>query len=538
MERSGVALIGRVARALPYAFVAACGLIPLLAVLHASWRGGAGTDAWPHLAAVLGFSLWQAALSTTLALAAGLPLAWLLARFRVPGRRVMRALVLLPFVMPTVVTAAGFVATLGPRGPLAELWREFGGTWPTVIPSLGAVLLAHVFYNYGVVVQIVGGAWRALGPRPAEAAALLGATPWQVFSRVTVPLLWPAVASAALLVFIYTFGSFGVIVFLGGARMATVEVEIWRQTAQLLRLDLAATLALLQLGVTTLATAGYTWLTGRVAPQTPQVSPEAPPPRRRREWLAVAAGWSLVLAFSLPLLALVLRSFAPLQRGATGLSLAAWQLLGENPRGSYFFVPPAQAIGNSLLITAVASTLALALGVLAAYSLRTPARRAWREALLMLPLGISAVTLGLGFVLVFGPLGRLRDLWLIPVAHALLAFPLVLRSLAPALRNLDPRLREAATLLGATPWRAVWRVELPLLRGALIAGAALAAAVSLGDYGAALLLGRPDAPTIPLVIGRLLGQPGAANYAQALALASILLLLAGACALLVDRDER
>jgi thiamine transport system permease protein len=275
-----------------------------------------------------------------------------------------------------------------------------------------------------------------------------------------------------------------------------------------------------------------------VAPQTPQVLPEAPPPRRRREWLAVAAGWALVLTFSLPLLALVLRSFAPLERGASGLSLAAWRLLGENPRGSYFFVPPAQAIGNSLLITAVAGALALALGVLAAYSLRTPARRVWREALLMLPLGISAVTLGLGFVLVFGPLGRLRDLWLIPVAHALLAFPLVLRSLAPALRNLDPRLREAAALLGATPWRAVWRVELPLLRGALIAGAALAAAVSLGDYGAALLLGRPDAPTIPLVIGRLLGQPGAANYAQALALASVLLLLTGACALLLDRSER
>ncbi len=538
MKPVGVAQAGRLARALPYVFVVACGLAPLLAVLRASWRGTALVDGWPHLVAVLGFSLWQAVLSTALALAAGLPLAWLLTHVRFPGRRVLRALALLPFVMPTVVTAAGFVALLGPRGPLAGLWHAFGGTWPPFIPSLAAVLLAHVFYNYGVVVQLVGGAWHALGSRPAEAAALLGAAPWRVFVRVTLPLLWPAIASAALLVFIYTFGSFGVIIFLGGARMATLEVEIWRQTAQLLRLDVAATLALMQLGVTTLATSAYTRLTARTVRLAPPTMAPAPPPRRRRAWLAVAAGWLLVLGFSLPLLAVVLRSFAPLQRGATGLSLAAWQLLGENPRGSYFFVPPAQAIGNSLLITILASALALTLGVLAAYSLRGAARRGWREAVLMLPLGVSAVTLGLGFVLIFGPLGRLRDPWLIPAAHALLAFPLVLRSLAPALRSLDPRLREAALLLGATPWHTVWRVELPLLRGPLIAAGALAAAVSLGDYGAALLLGQPDFPTIPLVIGRLLGQPGAANYGQALALASILLALTAICALLIDRGER
>jgi thiamine transport system permease protein len=159
------------------------------------------------------------------------------------------------------------------------------------------------------------------------------------------------------------------------------------------------------------------------------------------------------------------------------------------------------------------------------------------DPLFMLPLGTSAVTLGLGYILIFGrpPLKLLGSPLLIPVAHALLAFPFVVRSLLPALRGLDPRLREAARILGAGSARVLREVDLPLLFPALLVGAVFAFTVSLGEFGATLLIYPPDYPTVPVVIGRLLGRPGAANYGQALALSTILMLITGFSFVLLER---
>ena len=119
------------------------------------------------------FTLWQAALSTVLTLLVGLPGAYVLARYDFPGKRVVRALVTVPFVLPTVVVGSAFLA-LG------------------VQPSLGAILLAHLFFNYAVVVRTVGGLWSHLDPHQEEAARVLGASRWRAFRSVTLPALRPA----------------------------------------------------------------------------------------------------------------------------------------------------------------------------------------------------------------------------------------------------------------------------------------------------------------------------------------------------------
>jgi thiamine transport system permease protein len=159
------------------------------------------------------------------------------------------------------------------------------------------------------------------------------------------------------------------------------------------------------------------------------------------------------------------------------------------------------------------------------------------DPLFMLPLGASAATLGLGYIVALGrpPLNLLTSPWLIPIAHALLAFPFVVRSLLPALRGLDPRLREAARALGAGPARVLREVDLPLLFPALLVGAVFAFTVSIGEFGAALLLYRPEYPTVPVVIDRFLGLPGQQNYGQALALSSILMLITGLSFVLLEQ---
>jgi thiamine transport system permease protein len=160
------------------------------------------------------------------------------------------------------------------------------------------------------------------------------------------------------------------------------------------------------------------------------------------------------------------------------------------------------------------------------------------DALFMLPLGTSAVTLGLGYLVALSVpgLGGLRTSpWLIPVLHTLVALPFVIRALTPVLRARSPRQREAAALLGASPAQAWLRVELPQIAPALAIGAVFAFTVSLGEFGATLLLARPEAPTLPVMIFRFLGQPGALNYGQALALATILMLVTASGFLLLER---
>lgn len=542
---------------LPIAFLALFLVYPLGAILRLGLADGATALSARIIPEVIWFTFWQAALSTALTLLAGLPVAYVLTRYDFPGRGVIRALAAAPFVMPVVVVAAGYIALLGRNGIVNDLLQAwFGAAAPRIeaMNTLGIVLLAHVFYNLSVVVRLVGGLWSALDPRLEEAAAVLGANRRESLRRVTLPLLLPAIGAAALLVFLFTFGSFGVVLLLGGPRFATIEVEIYRQTAQALRLDIAAALSLIQMTVTLLAAAAYEQLQRRSA-TTLRMRPGATnsrPPRTATDWLLIAGCAVTVLALVAPLPALALRSITDLSPGGEGFTLDYYRLLGENRRGSLFFVPPLTALANSVMFAGAATALALLVGIPAAYALGNRARqeqprgatrratlhrlsRLLLGALVILPIGVSAIILGLGYIVTFGPPGWIRSPWLIPIAHTLLALPLVVRAISPALHAVDPRIREAARVLGAGPARLILRIDLPLIAPALLVAALFAFTVSLGDFGAALLLVRPEFPTIPVVIARYLGQPGATNYGQALALGTILMSVTLAGYLLIDR---
>lgn len=510
----------------------------------------------PAYLGVLWFSLWQAALSTVLTLMAGTPIAFAFARYRFAGQRVWRALAVVPFVMPTVVVAAAFSALLGPRGAInAALQALFDLDRPPIqlFGTLPMILLAHVFYNVAVVIRLVGGFLSAFNPSIEEAAAGLGAGRWQVIRYVSLPMALPSIGAAAALTFLFTFTSFGVVLILGGARFATLEVEIYRQTSQLLRLDVATSLAIVQMIVTLMVS----WASARLEARA-SVPLEARPAGDIRKRPATPAARALVIG-SLGFIAVVL--IAPLAtllfRSLNlegGHLLRYYAALSENVRGSLFFVPPQMAIRNSLVFALVTAALAMLMGLPLAYAIargadaqRSESRRTrlrltrLLEVLLLLPLGTSAVTLGLGFLVAFDrPLLDLRtSVVLLPVAHTLIALPFVVRAVLPAIRSFDPRLREAARGLGAGPWQALRYVDLPLLAPPFAAAAIFAFTVSLGEFGASLLIARPEYPTMPVVIYRFLGQPGALNYGQALAMSSLLMLVTAVSALVIERvNER
>jgi thiamine transport system permease protein len=254
----------------------------------------------------------------------------------------------------------------------------------------------------------------------------------------------------------------------------------------------------------------------------------------------------LAAFFILPLLATPIRSLVRLEadrgdRSAVqyGLTSSYYSELFINRRGSIFYVPPIDAARNSLTYAGATVLLSLALGFPLASALARPGRvEKILDPLLMLPLGASAVTLGLGFIITFNrpPFAALlTSPLIIPLAHTIIALPFVVRTLQPAIASIPERLHHAAATLGASPFRVWQTVDWPILSRATLAASTFAFTVSLGEFGAATLLARPDFPTLPVAIARFLSQPGGLNYGQAMAMSTILMSVTLAGILLIEK---
>lgn len=543
-------LLHRLLFLLPLAFLALFYFYPLGRIFQFSFAAEGGFDATGLVrmfsdrayGRILWFTTWQAALSTVLTVAAALPGAYLFHRYRLPCKQFLQALLTIPFVLPTVVVAAAFRAFLGSHG-LVNDWLAawFGLAVPPVRldQTIWFFLLAHVFYNYSLVLRVVSSYWSGLSPDLQAAAAMLGASPWQTFRRITLPLLLPAIGSAALLVFIFCFTSFGVILILGGPGYATIEVEIYRQSVQLFNLPMAATLSLIQIGVNFLLmflharlsrSSGVGFFGG--ADGRNEVGIDSP----GRLLFAGANLAFMAMLLAAPLASLVLRSFS----GDQGFTLAYYHALLSVDARSVFSVEPIGAVLNSVSFASAAMLVALLLGLIASAFLAAGRRGAFWDGVLMLPLATSAVTLGFGYIISLGrPPFNLRDsLALVPLAHALVAFPFVVRCVLPVLRQIPQSLREGAAMLGAGPLTVWWRVDLPLIRRSLLVGAIFAFIISMGEFGASAFIVRPHTPTMPVAIFRFLGQPGEMNYGQAMAMSTILMTVSCLCFLVLGRFER
>ena len=513
--------------AVPVIFLAVLFVVPLAAVVRAGLVDGpqAGLDVLgsPQTWAVVGFTVLQAALSTLATLLVALPAAVVIARYRFPGRGLLRALVLVPFVMPTVVVAAAFLALIGPTGVLGV---DLSG-------SVWGLVLAHLFLNLAVVIRVLGASLATLDPDLVSAARVLGATPWQAWRKVTWPLVAPALRASAVIVFLFCFTSFGVVQVLGDGQLRTLEVEIYRRTAYLLDIPAAAALSVLQL----LAVVAMLLVVGRDGRVRRTVSVDTA--RRPRGWRegAVVSVVAVVTALVVlvPLAVIGARS---LQVGGEW-STAGWHLL-FSPSEVSNAVDPWAAVLASLRTSVIATVLAVGVGAAAAAGMALGGRGGWLrgvDALLLLPLGTSAVTVGLGMLLAFGrpPIDLRNTSALIVLAQALVAMPFVVRVLTPALEGFDRRYLEVAGVLGRSPWQAVRSVAVPLLLPAVTVAAGFAFAVTIGEFGATVFLATPADPTLPVAVARLLARPGALTVAAAYAASTMLMLITATVVIGMDR---
>ena len=473
-----------------------------------------------QLRAVLWFTTWQALVSTVATIAIGLIPAWLLARYEFTGRRALTALVTVPFVLPTVVVGAAFLALLP----------------DSLDQSVTAILLAHVFFNVAVVVRGVGGLWEQLPQDLVAAARTLGASPLRAMREVTIPLLAPAIYASASVVYLFTFTSFGVVRLLGGPANPTLEVEIWQRATRLGDVGVAAVLSVAQLLILGIAVIWFSRIQANhlVALGLHPLN-ERRRARSRRERISVLAiCTAIVVAICTPLAALAERSM----RTGSGHTLAAWRSVFGGATPSQHPVAngsvansPVDALGSittSLRVAIVAMAISLVIGGCAAFAIAALGRSGRvLDTGIMLPLGTSAVTIGFGLILAFDTppfVWRAAPL-LIPLGHALVATPFVVRLLLPTLRSIDPQLRAAAASLGASPIRAWREIDLRFSARPLLTAAGFALAISLGEFGATTFLTRRGRATLPIAIEQLLNRPGALLHAQGFVLATVLAVL-------------
>ncbi|MEW6927479.1 ABC transporter permease [Trueperella pyogenes] len=529
MTRQGkFAALGWAALVVPVVFLALFFLWPVGRMLGLGLDAAAFAEVLGRLRTwrIVGQTLGMALAATVFSVLLGVPGAYVLYRLRIPGRRVLRAFATAPFALPTVVVGVAFRALFDHSGPLGFLGLD---------QSTAAVICAMVFFNYAVVVRTVGSMWVGLAD-VTDAARTLGAGPARAFFTVTLPQLGPAIAAGGGLVFLFCSTSFGIVQTLGRPGYGTLESEIFIQTTAYLDLSHAAVLSVLQLLIVVAALSASAILSARTE-RALGVAAQRPKRLTRASIPALVTTAATLVFLAAPLFALVAGSL----RARGEWSLHNYRVLAQPGVGFSAGTSVVDALDHSIRIALDAAVIALVVGVILAFALsRRPrghlARIGQRllDGVVLLPLGISAVTVGFGFLITWGRLADVPTGVIVPLAQAVVALPLVVRSLVPILRAIDPRMREAAATLGASPARVLATIDLPIMARGLGIAFGFAFAISLGEFGATAFLASPDYQTLPVLISKLLGRPGVDNYGMALAGSVILAMLTGVIMFVTD----
>lgn len=519
-------------------------LLPLVSTLSRAFIGEQGRFSFiaikeaftsPYTLRIMGFTLLQAAVSTLAALLIGLPGAYLMATYKFPGKKIIRAICTIPFVLPSILVVLGFVIFYGNNGLLNKaLMAIFHLQEPPIkfLYSFSAVIIAHAFYNFPIALNLVSSFWEHMDSRCEQAAATLGAKKGRTFWTITLPRLMPVIVSAASLIFLFCFTSFAIILVLGGGpKFTTLEVEIYRRARMTMDLGGAAALSIFSILVTGLILVWYSYTQRSMARQESfAIGQTRLAKRPATRWGRIVAGIYSIAAIIFvlaPLVSIVIRSFmAPITRTTGEQFSLKWyrQLFGVSSATGHMGVA-LDAVVHSLIIGVIVAlvTIPIALTISASIRRKKSLSGVMMELLVMLPMAVSSVIIGLGYYLLQSKLGGLDiGFVMVVLAHVVIATPFVLRTVLPEYRKIPASYSQAAMTLGATPAKTFWSVEVPLLKTSLITGGMFAFAISMGEINATLTLADSKLTTLPLVMYRLINSY---NYQGACALGTILILV-------------
>jgi thiamine transport system permease protein len=449
--------------------------------------------------------------STALALTVALPLAFVTANFKFKAQRLTTSLISLPFILPSIVVGVAFLQILPDNFHRTAF----------------ALILAHVYFNFGFASRLISARWLQIHPHLDDAARTLGASPLKLFRTLTLPLLSKAITNAALIMFTLCFTSYGVVRVLGGPSRSTLETEIYFRAMQLGDVSGAMLLSALQLVIIALLFVVTTIASSKKFEQStrPTISRQKSLQTRKQKVIAATIISIATLFAIVPVLAIALKSINTNSRFTT----TAWRTVFTSPE-------IAQSITKTLIYAVISMSLATLLGLLSACSVAYNNNFRFISGLTTLPIVISAVSIGLGIIITFDtqPFDWRGAQLMLPLAHTLVALPLVMRIISPVLQAIPDSLRQASSVLGASPQQTWLNIDFKIIRRAAISAAAISATVSIGEFGASSFLARRGAETLPVMISRLLSRPGDSLQSQAFALATLLVMLSLVIIFVID----
>jgi thiamine transport system permease protein len=471
------------------------------------------------------FTFAQASISTLLALLVGIPGGLLLARLRFRGKMLVRALVIVPFVLPPIVVVVGFIQMFGSYGIIDSFLMFLTQSSSSVVnisEGVPGIILAHTFYNAPLVMSLVSASMERLNPEIEESAEILGADTVSRFRRITLPHILPALSASAILTFLFCFMSFPIVLSLGGGTYRTLEVQIWN-AFRWSDYGEASSLAFIQILITIALALSYVRL-GRTTDDTvgPTSEIKTTTLSNYRTWekFAILVYLLFILILIGGPIASIIRAafFDPIRQVYTFEGFA--YLFSATSNGGL------EPLINSLFYGGLATILSLLIGIPLAYAHRSKKRGlpTLSSTLVLLPLGISSITVAYGLMTVIAvPTGLNINPWpLIVIAQTIIGLPFTARSIEIGLRSIDQNILDQADVLGASRLQRLFFVELPLLVPSILVGGVFAFAMAIGEMSATLFIALPQNYTLAVAI---YDNLGVRHFVQAGASALFLVML-------------
>ena len=489
---------------------------------------------------VVTFTFKEAFISAFFTLIIGLPGAYIISHYKFKGKSFLVSLTTVPFILPSLLVALGFIILFGDNGFLNKFLMDvFHFKQPFhILYSFAAIILVHTFYNFPVVLRIIGAAWAGVSDKYEFAAKSLGAKPLEVFFKVTVPLLLPAIISSFSLVFLFCFLSFSIILIIGGARFATIEVSIYTYYNMFSDFKMGSALATFQALFSLLVI--YTYLKVSDIVKTGDIEKSiAPAPsilsnKKTLFFSLIYLGLIFFLIIA-PILVVIVYAFLdPFSSKFTLENFA--KLFGTNYTyllGTSFLRVTLNSFAFALFTLLLSNLFAL----LGSYGLKTNFKgKNLFVSILMLPLAISPITIALSFIIFFrSPINLMNTPIPILIAHTLLAFPFSLRALLPAVQSTSDSFVFASRSLGYSRVKSFFAVDLNLFKNVLITSSIFSFAISFGQFGATFMLYIPRFTTIPIALYRFLSGR---HYGEASALGSIFAVINIISFILIEKFHR
>ena len=493
-------------------------------------------------------SFFQAALSTVLAFLVGFPAAYIIANYDFPGKKFVRALSLVPFVMPSILVALSFVIILGYNGWINNfLMSFFNLSDPPVkaLYSIYGIVLAHAFYNFPIFMRFVGSAWERTSEKMHDAARTLGTSRTQLFMKITLPQLMPSIMVSSAIVFIYCFMSFAIVLTLGGIQFSTVEVGIYYALSRNLDFAAAAAMTIMQfvflLAMIFIYSRFYKSFASLNFEKKTAIHSSGKFNRYAEVLIIKSDSFAgkkslglgkpmhfLMASYLVLLVAMVLLPIAALIffSASTPTPLRGFEAL-LSTKTSLAGTTPLIAVFNSLLFAVLAALLCTSIAILLAYRHKNTAM-GLSSSLIVSSMAISGITLAMAYLLSFG-----SGIWqLIVVGHSLLALPFAYKIVSNSLNSIPMQQLDAASSLGADEFRIAGKIELPQIKGAIITAACFAFAVSLGELAITLMLYDGKFATMPVYIMRYISTY---NIFAATAMGLLLIAAAGASFYVIEK---